>query len=84
MAGMTAHARKIAVIGLGYVGLPLSVAFGEKYATVFYSLLTRDGRLSYVNAAQCPPLLVRAGGIVAELEAILMRLDQPGIPLQCF
>ena len=35
---------------------------GEKYATVFYCLLRRDGRLSYVNAAHCPPLVVRAGG----------------------
>jgi phosphoserine phosphatase RsbU/P len=42
---------------------------GEKYATVFYSLLTRDGRLSYVNAAHCPPLLARASGELAELEA---------------
>ncbi|MGD0499884.1 MAG: SpoIIE family protein phosphatase [Bryobacteraceae bacterium] len=42
---------------------------GEKYATVFYSLLDRDGRLSYVNAAQCPPLVVRAGAIESSLEA---------------
>jgi len=42
---------------------------GEKYATVFYSLLYESGRLSYVNAAQCPPLLVRANGEQLELEA---------------
>jgi serine phosphatase RsbU (regulator of sigma subunit) len=42
---------------------------GEKYATVFYSLLDDGGRLSYVNAAHCPPLLVRAGAPIAELEA---------------
>ena len=35
---------------------------GEKYATVFYSLLDDDGRLSYVNAAHCPPMVVRADG----------------------
>jgi serine phosphatase RsbU (regulator of sigma subunit) len=35
---------------------------GEKYATVFYCLLDRNGRLSYTNAAHCPPLLVRATG----------------------
>jgi serine phosphatase RsbU (regulator of sigma subunit) len=42
---------------------------GEKYATVFYSLAERGGALSYVNAAHCPPMLVRAGGIAAELAA---------------
>ena len=42
---------------------------GEKYATIFYALLDRDGRLSYVNAAQCPPLLVRPGGAQVALES---------------
>lgn len=42
---------------------------GEKYATVFYGLLHRDGRLYYVNAAQCPPMLVRAGGSFETLDA---------------
>jgi len=45
---------------------------GEKYATVFYSLLDAGGRLSYVNAAHCPPLVVRAGMEIAELEATAM------------
>lgn len=31
---------KIAVIGLGYVGLPLAVAFGEKYPTYGYDINT--------------------------------------------
>jgi sigma-B regulation protein RsbU (phosphoserine phosphatase) len=42
---------------------------GEKYATLFYSLLHDDGRLSYVNAAQCPPIVIRAQGERIELEA---------------
>jgi sigma-B regulation protein RsbU (phosphoserine phosphatase) len=42
---------------------------GEKYATVFYSLLDAGGRLSYVNAAQCPALVVRSGAAIEELEA---------------
>lgn len=41
---------------------------GEKYATIFYSLLSADGKLSYVNAAHCPPLVVRAGAELAELD----------------
>jgi sigma-B regulation protein RsbU (phosphoserine phosphatase) len=42
---------------------------GEKYATVFYSLLHEDGRMYYVNAAHCPPMVVRANGQHSELEA---------------
>ena len=42
---------------------------GEKYATLFYSLLHDDGILSYVNAAQCPPIVLRATGERIELEA---------------
>lgn len=42
---------------------------GEKYATVFYSLLHDDGRMYYVNAAQCPPMVVRANGDRLELAA---------------
>ncbi|HWD00107.1 MAG TPA: SpoIIE family protein phosphatase [Candidatus Sulfopaludibacter sp.] len=41
---------------------------GEKYATVFYSLLTLDGKLYYVNAAHCQPMIVRPGSVVEELE----------------
>jgi len=42
---------------------------GEKYATVFYCLLHQSGQLDYVNAAQCPPIVVRPSGEMAELEA---------------
>ncbi len=41
---------------------------GERYATIFYCLVERDGKLSYVNAAHCPPLVVRAGGCGADLQ----------------
>ena len=30
--------KKIAIIGLGYVGLPLAVEFGQKYRTVGYDI----------------------------------------------
>jgi serine phosphatase RsbU (regulator of sigma subunit)/pSer/pThr/pTyr-binding forkhead associated (FHA) protein len=46
---------------------------GEKYATVFYCLLQRDGLLSYVNAAHCPPLLVTGGE--------QMGLEATGMPV---
>ncbi len=41
---------------------------GEKYATVFYSLIHEDGRMYYINAAHCPPMVVRANGERCELE----------------
>ena len=42
---------------------------GEKYATVFYCLFDHSGRLSYINAAHCPPLLLRAGGAHSFMDA---------------
>jgi serine phosphatase RsbU (regulator of sigma subunit) len=42
---------------------------GEKYATLFYSLLHDSGMLSYINAAQCPPIVIRGNGERIELEA---------------
>ncbi|MGO9262264.1 MAG: SpoIIE family protein phosphatase [Bryobacteraceae bacterium] len=42
---------------------------GEKYATVFFCLLDMDGRFSYVNAAHCPPIVVRSGGELQTLPA---------------
>ena len=35
---MTEHKNKIAIIGLGYVGLPLAVAFGEKYQVIGFDI----------------------------------------------
>ena len=32
------HSNKIAIIGLGYVGLPLALAFGEKFHTLGFDI----------------------------------------------
>jgi len=45
---------------------------GEKYATLFYCLVDRGGRMSYVNAAHCPPILLRSGGEQVSLEPTSM------------
>jgi len=45
---------------------------GEKYATVFQCLLHANGRLSYVNAAHCPPIVVRKNGKQLTLDATSM------------
>jgi sigma-B regulation protein RsbU (phosphoserine phosphatase) len=42
---------------------------GDKYATIFYCLLDRGGRLRYVNAGHCAPLLVAAGREATYLES---------------
>jgi UDP-N-acetyl-D-galactosamine dehydrogenase len=39
--------KKIAVIGLGYVGLPLAVEFGKKYSTVGFDI--NQGRVDELN-----------------------------------
>jgi serine phosphatase RsbU (regulator of sigma subunit) len=41
---------------------------GEKYATIFYCLVTADGTLSYMNAGHCAPLVVLRGGDIRTLE----------------
>ena len=33
---------------------------GEKYATIFYCQVERDGSVRYVNAAHCPPMVLRS------------------------
>jgi sigma-B regulation protein RsbU (phosphoserine phosphatase) len=47
---------------------------GEKYATVFYCTLDRQGLLRWANAGHCTPYLVRTGG---ELKS----LGTTGMPL---
>jgi phosphoserine phosphatase RsbU/P len=45
---------------------------GGKYATIFYCLLDRGGRLTYVNAGQCAPILLSHDGRYEYLEATSM------------
>jgi sigma-B regulation protein RsbU (phosphoserine phosphatase) len=44
-------------------------AGGEKYATLFCCGLGRDGRLRYINAGHCAPLVVTAAGRISSLDA---------------
>jgi UDP-N-acetyl-D-galactosamine dehydrogenase len=44
---MNSKEKKIAIIGLGYVGLPLAVEFGQKYTTVGFDI--NDIRISQLN-----------------------------------
>lgn len=57
-------------------------AQGEKYSTLFWAGITREGNLSYVNAGHCCPLLVSADGSVKELATTGMPLGI--LPLSSF
>jgi UDP-N-acetyl-D-galactosamine dehydrogenase len=50
------HRTKIAIIGLGYVGLPLAVEFGKKYSTVGFDIDSRrisELRLGRDSTLEC-------------------------------
>jgi serine phosphatase RsbU (regulator of sigma subunit) len=47
---------------------------GEKYATVFYCILGRDGVLRWANAGHVTPVLVRASGDLRPLQTTGMPL----------
>lgn len=44
---MSLMEKKIAIIGLGYVGLPLAVAFAEKYKVIGFDI--NSSRVSELN-----------------------------------
>ena len=37
---------------------------GEKYATIFYFSVDQSGRLDWINAAHCPPIVAHAGALL--------------------
>jgi sigma-B regulation protein RsbU (phosphoserine phosphatase) len=45
---------------------------GSKYATVFYCLIERGGRLHYVNGGHCAPILISQDGRYEYLETTAM------------
>ncbi len=45
---------------------------GEKYATVFYSLLDSEGTLTYLNAGHCAPFLLSRDGRLRMLQTTSM------------
>ncbi len=60
---MKPEQARIAVIGLGYVGLPLSVAFGEKYPTLGFDI--NVGRVEALTRGEDSTLEVLAEEIAA-------------------
>jgi len=50
---------------------------GDRYATVFYGVLDREGKFEYVNAGHVPPLIKRKSGAIE-------RLDLASFPVGMF
>jgi serine phosphatase RsbU (regulator of sigma subunit) len=49
-------------------------AAGEKYATLFYAALRRDGRLYWCNAGHCEPIVLHEGGVTEVLKSTSLPL----------
>ena len=66
-------------------GLLSERAQAEKYATLFYAILTKGGTLHWLNAGHCPPLIIPADGNITTLRAGAMPvglLDDSKFPAQ--
>jgi UDP-N-acetyl-D-galactosamine dehydrogenase len=68
--------HKIAVIGLGYVGLPLAVEFGKKYMTVGFDI--NQSRIDELNRGTDSTLEV-AGDELKEVIASSQDFDDDGL-----
>ena len=60
---MSTHDRKIAVVGLGYVGLPVAVAFGRQQRTIGFDINAR--RIAELTAGHDNTLEVAAADLAA-------------------
>jgi phosphoserine phosphatase RsbU/P len=43
-----------------------------KYATIFYGILDRQGRFTYINAGHCAPIVLSTGGAIQRIAATSM------------
>ncbi|MGY6521250.1 MAG: nucleotide sugar dehydrogenase [Mongoliitalea sp.] len=67
---------KIAIIGLGYVGLPLAVAFAEKFKTIGFDI--NDTRVAQLQNGRDTTLEVEDDDLQKVLIKNLAELDQKG------
>ena len=61
--------RRISVVGLGYVGLPVAVAFGRTARVVGYESTVYPGATEDV----CAPVLERVSGLRSGVDRRLLR-----------
>ena len=60
---------RVAIIGLGYVGLPLAVEFGKSFATVGFDI--NDARIEELRAGRDSTLEVSAEELAGALRRLL-------------
>jgi len=73
--------KKIAVIGLGYVGLPLAVEFAKKYPTIGFDINT--GRVNALMLGHDHTLEVEDEDLQKEIVPDLMTAESNGKGLYC-
>ena len=73
--------KKIAVVGLGYVGLPLAVEFAKNYPTIGFDINTN--RVNELMAGHDNTLEVEDENLQKEIVSDLMSLDSRGKGLYC-
>ena len=72
---------KIAVIGLGYVGLPLAVEFAKKYPTVGFDINTN--RVYELQSGRDHTLEVEDNNLKEVIESDLLNVESNGKGLYC-
>ena len=73
--------KKIAIIGLGYVGLPLAVEFAKKYPTIGFDISTN--RVNELMSGHDHTLEVEDADLKKEIVSDLMTAESRGRGLYC-
>jgi UDP-N-acetyl-D-glucosamine/UDP-N-acetyl-D-galactosamine dehydrogenase len=73
--------KKIAVIGLGYVGLPLAVEFAKKYPTIGFDI--NSSRVNELMAGHDHTLEVKDADLQQEIVSDLVTAESEGKGLYC-
>lgn len=73
--------KKIAVIGLGYVGLPLAVEFAKKYPTIGFDINT--SRVNELMSGHDHTMEVEDANLQQEIVSDLMKAESKGKGLYC-
>ena len=73
--------KKIAIIGLGYVGLPLAVEFAKKYPTIGFDINT--SRVDELMAGHDHTLEVEDTDLIKEIVSDLVTAESKGKGLYC-
>ena len=73
--------KKIAVIGLGYVGLPLAVEFAKKYPTIGFDI--NSGRVNELMSGHDHTLEVEDADLQQEIVSDLVIAESKGSGLYC-